>query len=76
MSGDRAFKRVIKVKGHNNGAHHMRLLSLQEEEDTRDTSFSLHKRTEERPCEDTVRRQPYASQEDPSPDSKPAGTLI
>lgn len=43
--------------------------------DTGHISFLYHVCTEERPYEDTLGRPPHASQEEPSPETRPADTL-
>ena len=53
----------------------MELVSLQEEEDTLEITLSPPQ-VAQRPREDTDRRWPYVIQEDPSPETKSAGTLI
>lgn len=70
---DRAFKEVIKVKGDPNP---LGLVSSKEEK-TLDRSLTLSPTcTEKRPYEDALRRRPQASQEETSPETKAAGTLI
>lgn len=44
--------------------------------DTGHISFLYHVCTEERPYEDTLGRPPHASQEEPSPETRPDDTLI
>lgn len=74
--GDRALKGVTKVKGgHKIRAHHVELVSLQEEEDTLEITLSPPE-VAQRPREDTDRMWPYVIQEDPSPKTKSTGTLV
>ena len=71
--GHRVSREVIKVKwGHKGGALINRTgVFIRRGRDNRELSLSLCVCTEERPCEDTARRWPSASQEK-RPQQKPS----